>query len=116
MIPPVKVAKVVGILIVLGSAPIFVNIIRDFTNGVADLFGLIFYLIIGVITLLTGYGLYKSKAKSIFGLGILGVLQLIMLLLYAPDTELASPTSWVLIVLYVALFVWFYSAKKQFSR
>lgn len=116
MVTPIKVAKIIGTLIIISSAPLFVNIMRDFSSGQADLFGLVFYLIIGIITLLTGYGLYKSKVKGIFGLGILGVFQLVMLLLYTPDTELSSPISWLLIVLYLALFVWFYSTRKQFSR
>ncbi|KKS12271.1 MAG: hypothetical protein UU67_C0055G0006 [Candidatus Daviesbacteria bacterium GW2011_GWB1_41_5] len=115
MVTPVKVAKILGVLLVISSAPLFVSTIKSFGSGQVDLFGLTFYLVIAIFTLAIGLGLYKSKTWSVFGLGALGIFQLVMLLLYAPSEELVSPISWLRIVIYIGLFIWFYSSRKRFS-
>lgn len=107
MLDPVKNAKATGLIIFVLSLfdlPLLLNL-SD--NLIAS--GLTAISVIGSIVV--GFGLYKTKAWAVYGIGLLALAKLLFIILGA-----GSSGAILILLIYGFLFFWFLSAKSRFSQ
>lgn len=123
MFNAVKNARIVGILLILFGLFDFLGGIKtltDFLNRgnaiIAEDVPSFIALVAGpVIAIVAGFGLIKSKLWAVYGIGLLALVRIITLL-WASSEVAITTGNFVVVGIYILLFIWFYSSKKDFSK
>lgn len=123
MFNAVRNARIIGILLILFGLFDFLSGIKtltDFLNNskaliAEDVLNFIPLVAGPVIAIVAGFGLFKSKLWAVYGIGLL-VLVRIITLIWASSEVAITTGNFVVVGIYILLFIWFYSSKKDFSK
>lgn len=113
MLDPVKNAKTIAfLLIIVGIFSTFLSLAR-FTDS--DPLSALIKLGSGILYLVVGFGLRKTKLWAVYALGISALIEFGLLIFSLAGGEELSLVSVISIAITAALFAWFYSARTKFS-
>lgn len=114
MLNPAKNARAIGFLLFIGSLLGIISLIGAL-NEYTPL-AIFISTVTEIIVLVVAYGLIKNKVWSIYGIGAIAILK-VLTILYNYTLNL-EPTrgSLVALAIYIILFFWFYSGKKEFKK
>lgn len=107
-----NIFKVIGWILIIIAAFDFLSAITLLADD------LVLALVVAVspaVRILTGYWLIKNKGLALYGMGATFLIKLVELYFVGMTREV-SFGNYLFLILYLVLFIWLFSAKKQFSK